>query len=59
MIFLALALKQLNRIPTILIDFHVHVIKASFLVENVTLFNQRAERGEVPVGHLNVFNFKR
>lgn len=59
MIFLALALKQLNRIPTILIDFHVHVIKASFLVKNVTLLNQRAERREVPVGHLNVFNFKR
>lgn len=58
-LFLALALKQLNRIPTILIDFHVHVIKASFLVENVTLLNQRVERGELPVGHLNVFNFMR
>lgn len=56
-LFLALALKQLNRIPFILINFHVHV-KTSFLVENVTLFNQRAERGEVPVRHLNVLNFR-
>lgn len=56
--FFIIALKQLNRIPSVLINFHVHVIKASFLVENVTLFNQRAERGEMPVWHLNLFNFR-